>query len=633
MYPSRQSGEFALTLTVRNIKLNQYVDASVKLKTITYHIKPPRRQENVPLSIVHRLLTIAIRRGALVGISSIDDLLNQQGQEICIKEEFMDKPILLMGTPRGLGVSNEPMRASALTDYISRRGRKLGYSEAVTFYSIRHRAANDLSRAYGDDIARLLMGHGPDSRSLEKYYLDKSSTVNVGAVGVGELELMEDGAVEMMAERNCLATTRLTAEQLAKTQGRTLNALCRAIAASDPNYPWTDARTRKLYDKRIRYAALKSLLEEQHAVRRATETIEEVDQARKRVAMASEAAGLLVKEAARRLGEALTATKDAAQDPINDVLYHQEFPELAEVDEFPELDMDQDPTQLEDGTTDVDIDQDEEAMVVEDPESADIPYEWVVRTFMDIMIGNGFSKLSHTGVATRINCPLCLDDETLPETMKERLWEPNFGLNRHLRGSVHSGSSLFQRRAEIAMQEHLRSKYVCTFCERAAPKDGTVPQYNNMRDLIRHIDQSNATRLTIQKAGGTGWMKTLSYITTHDALKAEEGWYKPDWKGLLEKKVKNKAALVQQSVARSGIRYANIKELESPIPHNTLPGIVYGSFHSNDIPDHLQSRLTYKPQPCIPPQNAYLRGLTASEVNIEKPSHLDAYFVQKKSGT
>ena len=55
------------------------------------------------------------------------------------------------------------------------------------------------------------MGHDPDSRILERYYLDKMSTLNVGAAGIGEYDHIAEGSVPMASDYN-LAIRTLGAE-------------------------------------------------------------------------------------------------------------------------------------------------------------------------------------------------------------------------------------------------------------------------------------------------------------------------------------------------------------------------------------------------------------------------------------
>ena len=90
-------------------------------------------------------------------------------------------------------------------------------------------------------------------------------------------------------------------------------------------------------------------------------------------------------------------------------------------------------------------------------------------------------------------------------------------------------------------------------------------------------------------------MKNMTLVTTHDNLKVGAGWYKPDWKGDTEVKAKNPQAQVNQSLGWAGIRYAtDFLKLSGPVGHETVPGLVYGAFHDNEVPEHLRGQLTYE---------------------------------------
>jgi hypothetical protein len=69
--------------------------------------------ENLIFSIAHWLLIIAIRRGILVNINSLDDLLSQTQRHIMAKPEFLNDPVLLAFGPRGLLISPIQLEYSA----------------------------------------------------------------------------------------------------------------------------------------------------------------------------------------------------------------------------------------------------------------------------------------------------------------------------------------------------------------------------------------------------------------------------------------------------------------------------------------------------------------------------------------
>lgn len=122
-----------------------------------FHIKSPQKASNLALSAPHRLLVIALRRQALEGISTIDELHDSEMRHIRIKSEFLDRPVVASGTYRGLKVNmDKPATAGSLSEYIRLRGQKLGYKHTITIYSFRRRAGTDFSKAFGNSWATTL---------------------------------------------------------------------------------------------------------------------------------------------------------------------------------------------------------------------------------------------------------------------------------------------------------------------------------------------------------------------------------------------------------------------------------------------------------------------------------------------
>jgi hypothetical protein len=60
-------------------------------------------------------LVIAIRRGFLQGIDTIEELMDYPGKNIKIKPEYLDEPLFYRGKPKGMGVdSKRPLTVTAL---------------------------------------------------------------------------------------------------------------------------------------------------------------------------------------------------------------------------------------------------------------------------------------------------------------------------------------------------------------------------------------------------------------------------------------------------------------------------------------------------------------------------------------
>jgi len=164
-------GRFQALISFRHIKTNRR-DPQHGLeghRVIKCYLESPA-PENMVFSVPHRLLTIAIRRGLLVGINTIKELFETDKVNIEIKAEHLDDPVFYRGKPRGLGVDMpHPLTSAALSQYLADRGRTVGFTQPISFYSIRRRSASDLVQRIGYEATREIMGHAPGTRKFHPF--------------------------------------------------------------------------------------------------------------------------------------------------------------------------------------------------------------------------------------------------------------------------------------------------------------------------------------------------------------------------------------------------------------------------------------------------------------------------------
>lgn len=217
----------------------------------------------------------------------------------------------------------------------------------------------------------------------------------------------------------------------------------------------------------------------------------------------------------------------------------------------------------------------------------DISYYRLFETSMVMMLESGFSQRDYVRLCPEVQCPICLADETMSEAARTKKWEAGCALGKHLKSSVHSGALIFQRQAEKDKDEHIHGKYVCPYCEQIA-EDGSVPEYDTMRDLMQHIESSNATTLT-KRSGSAGveWITEKANSQAHDNLKAEAGWYEREWKGNISVSDNDSQVRMQQAVARFCVGDANDEESTGLVLYDTSPGLVSGTF-VYDIPENMR---------------------------------------------
>jgi len=74
------------------------------------------------------------------------------------------QPNFFRGGPRGLGIdTSKPLTSHALTGYLTQQGFALGYNNRISFHSICRRAATNLVRALGTELAQEIKDHAPES--------------------------------------------------------------------------------------------------------------------------------------------------------------------------------------------------------------------------------------------------------------------------------------------------------------------------------------------------------------------------------------------------------------------------------------------------------------------------------------
>ncbi|KAL2421149.1 hypothetical protein ABEF95_002031 [Exophiala dermatitidis] len=266
---SGKRGQFISRILFRNLKTNRVDSEAIDTnKTLKFTLLSPQRASNLQFSVPHRLMAMAIRRKALVGIDTVDEALDGTAMNILIKAEFLDKPVLISGVSRGNAVDpDRPLSSNALTQYLKLRGRQVGFPEDITFYSIRRRFATDLARVFGNDAAREIMGHDPKSSILERYYLDFACLKNLVAVGLQEN--VDNQHDLLTVESHSQYMNRLSPEQIAHTHGDALSVLLDEAFANDLEF-WRleDARDIRLYRQRACNRVFKTLWQETNKLAR-----------------------------------------------------------------------------------------------------------------------------------------------------------------------------------------------------------------------------------------------------------------------------------------------------------------------------------------------------------------------------
>ncbi|KAB5555005.1 hypothetical protein GE09DRAFT_1239454 [Coniochaeta sp. 2T2.1] len=364
-----EPGCFTVQIVFRSLKTAHEKDSEAATAqaagyTLTCTITSPKLLSNIIFSVPHRLLVIALRRGAIEGLNTIDEVREYSGHRILIKPGFLDQPVFFAGLPGGRGLSSEPMSAQALSAYLKLRGEMLGFVLVITFYSLRRRSARDLTDLLGCDTARAIMNHAPDTRTLEMSYYEPVQHLNLTTLGLGE-----GGDTNLSIKQNPhnLAMTRVDEHAVCRvSRKKILRAMVAQMIARDDQYPTNATPSeRRSYNKRVLRAANDEL--------RSREEIEQ-----------------------RSKLSVIDGTRVVIRDI--DEIFGDEGEEEAE---------------------------------------AAVPWKEAAVSFMEVLMANGMSVVRDLKKQP-IHCPLCLEDETMEEAAKNKLWDDKYRLGKHMGTSAHS---------------------------------------------------------------------------------------------------------------------------------------------------------------------------------------------------
>ncbi|SCN85089.1 unnamed protein product [Fusarium fujikuroi] len=574
-------GAFYVKMTIRNLKTNSVDPQKAHTnKVLTISLNSPKGTTTFELSAPHRILTIALRRGVLVGIENLDDLFTQRQRHILIKDEFKEKPVLLKGANAGRSVQeDQPMSSLALTEYLKLRGTKIGLTKSITFYSIRRKTAMDLVSNLGPYMARAIMAHEPDSVGMEKYYISSRTAIpDLMSMVIGD----NSSGTDTRPIDGSLAFSRLNQEQRRKL-GPMLNDFFRTLREMDDGYPHNgEKKAKKNRDRVIRRAALRAAMKQLGQEQQAATTIDESNlDIEELKSMCNKFNEHVLKEARRIIAteapelnandENTTSVDESMDSLINlSVDFPEDNPDTLEDDA-----EDQFRTQIADNQT-IDTFPDE----LEDiNQLSEIDYGAAARAAMEIWLNVG-EEHSAFGIKQQqgatIVCPRCQEDETVDEETKAKRYAPS-RLPRHIDSEFHSAFKRFMRRAVIDAKQNNLEGLRCEICVTIAPPDTDVPAHSSQKTLARHIDMSTSSKLSTADIGVDEWWAGKSseakkeIYAAHDRVKTEIGWYNPDFRGDLQHKARTKRQFQrfddrQSSEFSSTVKYSTEEELPHPIP-------------------------------------------------------------------
>lgn len=300
---------------------------------------------------------------------------------------------------------------------------------------------------------------------MERYYVNTRSSLQLTSIALNEPHGPGGYSARETADTAPLAATKLDETRLERLRGSALNAMTDFLASNDPEYPAEASRAvLKDYKRRLRRIAFRSLADEQHVQYQSTITSAEII-ANVEAAHASTFADAVLERAKRLRGD------PAAGETGDD--FDIEFEGFSDDEEVT----------LEDDVELQHAHHDKFTLHVTTGElfnttsNSTLPYIDIASSLMQILLESSLSTHREWKdlAPDEQRCPLCIDDDTISDENKDRIWPSEKHLSRHMASTqVHSRYARWRR-----VQTTLQSRRGQDLLERAQRiRDGDLPGTN-----------------------------------------------------------------------------------------------------------------------------------------------------------
>ncbi|KAJ7355647.1 hypothetical protein DFH08DRAFT_1076678 [Mycena albidolilacea] len=147
------------------------------------NLRPAQCPENVILEPGPPLLLLAIKRGIIKGIKTLDQLFNSKTRVLEWEDWALNEAVFLKGKVGGAAgcQPGSVMRAVGLASAVQVVGRKIGL--AMQTYDMRRNYGDEIEENYGEAGAKMGMGHTANSTTYKnKYGRESANLDNAGSV-------------------------------------------------------------------------------------------------------------------------------------------------------------------------------------------------------------------------------------------------------------------------------------------------------------------------------------------------------------------------------------------------------------------------------------------------------------------
>ncbi|KAF8188131.1 hypothetical protein K438DRAFT_1764366 [Mycena galopus ATCC 62051] len=190
--------DFRIKIKIENLKGYNGMTG----KSLILSLSSPQRWTNVLFDINLYFLAYLVERKAILGVNSIDDIINGNVSSLTIDPAVADQPLFCAVNPGGKGLNlTGPMMATGLSAAVKSMAKAAGLVDGSA-YGYRRGLANTLDIIVGKEAAELALAH------------EREGSIDSYIAGVANMPLTELMSGENEEFLNPLAVNRLRTQRM-----------------------------------------------------------------------------------------------------------------------------------------------------------------------------------------------------------------------------------------------------------------------------------------------------------------------------------------------------------------------------------------------------------------------------------
>ncbi|KDR84788.1 hypothetical protein GALMADRAFT_217850 [Galerina marginata CBS 339.88] len=203
-------------LTLRHFKGNNNTAAGEVRRFI---FEPTKNWENVLFDISIYFVVLLLGRGALEGITTLDQLRSHKAYSIPIRDDMLQEPLFLAinGGGHGFRSPPDPIGANSISMMCSKLCMNAGLA-ASSVYAFRRNGAKHYSIAMGKELAEMMLVHA--APGALHFYSDNTANVDPVATMMNELPVPHNQNVMHLLHKNIFNSRAVQVAHLFLKRGK-----------------------------------------------------------------------------------------------------------------------------------------------------------------------------------------------------------------------------------------------------------------------------------------------------------------------------------------------------------------------------------------------------------------------------